>query len=107
MYASFNARDVDAVLAATADDVDWPNMIDGGRLRGHDAVRAYWERQFEATDPHVDPTSITVEDDGRVIVAVHQVVRSTDGTVLDDRNVQHVYTFRDGLITRMEVLPAT
>jgi uncharacterized protein YbjT (DUF2867 family) len=32
LYASFNARDVDAVLAATAADVDWPNAWEGGRV---------------------------------------------------------------------------
>ena len=40
MYAAFNARDVDSVLAAMHADVDWPNGLEGGRVVGHDAVRA-------------------------------------------------------------------
>ena len=36
-------------------DVDWPNMIDGGREHGHAAVREYWRKQFETTDPRVEP----------------------------------------------------
>ena len=32
-YAAFNARDVDATLAAMHPDVDWPNGMEGGRVR--------------------------------------------------------------------------
>jgi ketosteroid isomerase-like protein len=39
-YDAFNARDLDTALALMQQDVDWPNAIDGGRVRGHDAVRA-------------------------------------------------------------------
>jgi nuclear transport factor 2 (NTF2) superfamily protein len=51
MYAGFNARDIDAVLAAMTADVDWPNAWEGGRLGGHDAVRDYWSRQWAAISP--------------------------------------------------------
>jgi len=79
-------------------------MIEGTRLHGHDVVRAYWERQFESTDPHVEPTAIAIDDEGRVVVDVYQVLRAKDGTVLDARMVQHAYTFRNGLVARMDVL---
>src|SRR4051812_50074344 len=42
LYEAFNARDVDAVLAHLAPDVDWPDAWHGGRVIGIDAVRAYW-----------------------------------------------------------------
>jgi len=103
-YAAFNARDVDAVLATLHDDVDWPNVIDGARVHGHDEVRAYWARQFATIDPHVEPDGMAVDPDGRVVVEVHQVVRDTNGTLLDDRIVKHVYTMRDGLVARMDVI---
>jgi hypothetical protein len=38
-----------------------------------------------------------------VAVRVHQVVRSHDGELLDDREVVHVYAFREGLVARMDV----
>jgi hypothetical protein len=44
-HAASNARDVDATLAAMHPDVDWPNGVKGGRVRGHPAVRSYWTRQ--------------------------------------------------------------
>jgi hypothetical protein len=35
-YRAFNARDVDAVLAAMHEDVDWPNGWEGGHVHGHE-----------------------------------------------------------------------
>jgi hypothetical protein len=37
-------------------------------------------------------------------VEVHQVVRDLDGNLLSDSTVQHVYSFRDGLVERMEIV---
>jgi ketosteroid isomerase-like protein len=105
-YAAFNRKDVDAVLATMHTDVDWPNMIEGARAIGHDDVRAYWLHQFEVINPHVEPLSFT-EEGGRIAVEVHQVVRdATTGHPLSDRLVYHVYEFRDGLITAMDVRDA-
>jgi hypothetical protein len=106
LYAAFNARDVERVLATMHDDVDWPNAFEGGREAGRDAVRAYWARQFEQVDPRVEPRRFDVEDDGRIAVLVHQVVRDLQGEVLADHDVVHMYSFRDGLIARMDVIEA-
>jgi ketosteroid isomerase-like protein len=103
IYAAFNARDVDAVLGTLHPDVDWPNAFEGGRVVGHAAVRDYWRRQFTQIDPRVEPRRFADAGDGRVAVAVHQLVRALDGGVLADGEVTHVYSFRDGLITRMDV----
>ena len=103
IYAAFNARDIDAVLAGLHPDVDWPNGMEGGRLHGHAAVRAYWLRQWALIDPRVEPTGFTREADGRVAVAVRQVVRDLTGKLLREDTVRHVYTVREGLITSMEI----
>ncbi len=103
LYDAFNARDIDRGLAGMHPDVDWPNMIEGGREHGHAAVRAYWERQFQTTDPRVEPERVTSLGDDQVVVDVHQVVRDRHGQVLADRKVQHVYVLRDGLVERMDV----
>jgi ketosteroid isomerase-like protein len=102
-YAAFNARDSDRVLGLMHPDVDWPNGMEGGREVGHEAVRAYWKRQFGLIDSHVDPLGFSEEDEGRVVVDVHQVVRDLDGVVVADQRPQHVYTMRDGLIARMDI----
>jgi hypothetical protein len=104
LYRAFNARDIDAAVAAMHPDVDWPNAWEGGRLRGHAAVRDYWERQFAAIDPRVDPEGIETDDAGRVAVRVHQVVRDRgSGEVIAEGRVTHRYTLRDGLVERMDV----
>ncbi len=105
-YAAFNRRDVDDVLAGMAPDVAWPNAWEGGTVHGHDEVRDYWERQWRELDPEVRPVSMAVDDDGRVRVVVEQTVRQVGEATGTVGRVAHVYTLRDGLVTRMEVEPA-
>jgi hypothetical protein len=102
-YEAFNARDIDGALALMHPDVDWPNAWEGGRVHGHAEVREYWTRQFGQIDSHVDPRAFSTDDRGRVVVEVHQVVRDLAGDVIDDRQVRHVYSIRDGLVERMDV----
>jgi ketosteroid isomerase-like protein len=101
-YAAFNGRDIEGAVALMREDVDWPNGMEGGRVQGHDGVRAYWTRQFAMIDSHVEPEGF-VHAGGRIEVRVHQVVRDLDGTVLTDGYVQHAYTVRDGLVARMDI----
>ncbi|GAB4024860.1 nuclear transport factor 2 family protein [Spirosoma gilvum] len=102
-YAAFNARAIDAALATMHPDVDWPNGWKGGRVIGHEAVRAYWTQQWNEIDPHVEPLRCTTDDEGRVIVDVHQVVSDPAGQTLIDQQIQHVYQFDEGLIKRMDI----
>ena len=105
-YQAFNARDIDAALELMHPEVDWPNGMEGGREHGREAVREYWTRQFTMIDSHVEPERIDADDEGRVIVDVHQVVRDPTGNVISDGYVEHVYTFRDGLVVHMEIREA-
>ena len=103
LYAAFNARDIDTVVAAMAPDVDWPNGWQGGRVVGHVAVRRYWERQWAEIRPQVRPRAISERGDGTVEVSVHQVVRDPAGGILDVSDVRHVYTFDGDLVSRMDI----
>jgi nuclear transport factor 2 (NTF2) superfamily protein len=106
LYDAFNRRDIDAVLAALAPDVVWPNGWEGGVLHGRDEVRDYWTRQWAAIDPTVVPLAFDDESDGRVRVTVHQIVRTLQGALAADEMVQHVYRFRPGdddLVDEMEI----
>jgi ketosteroid isomerase-like protein len=106
MYAAFNRRDIEMVLASMLDNVDWPNGMEGGRVLGKGAVRDYWKRQFEVLDPNVEPKKFTKEADGRIAIDVHQMVRDKNGKLLVDQAIQHVYEFHDGLIQSMEIRDA-
>lgn len=103
VYAGFNARRMEEVLALMSVDVDWPNGQEGGRELGREAVRAYWTRQWAALDPHVDPVAMSERTDGCIAVDVHQVVKDLAGNVLLDRMVVHVYRIDRGLIERMDI----
>jgi len=103
IYAAFNRRDIESVLAAMQDNVDWPNGMEGGRVLGKAGVRDYWRRQFEVLDPNVEPKNFTKEADGRIAIDVHQVVHDKSGKLVVDQMIQHEYEIRDGLIQRMEI----
>jgi hypothetical protein len=103
LYDAFNARDIDAVVAQFAPDVDWPDAWHGGRVVGHDAVRAYWLGQWEVIEPAVHPRRLRELPDGRVEVLVEQEVRDRDGDLLSHAFVLHTYTFSGSLIGRMDV----
>jgi len=64
IYARFNARDIETVLAAMREDVAWANGMEGGHVHGRDGVRSYWARQWAIVDPHVerwDSPSVPIE----------------------------------------------
>jgi hypothetical protein len=99
---AFNARDVGTAAALMAEDVSWPDIANGGLVRGRDAVRDHWHEQFEHTDPRVDVVRLD-QADGRVRATVRLIVREPGGAPISDERMTHVYTVRDGLIQRMEV----
>ena len=104
-YAAFNARDLDRLLAALDPAVAWANGMEGGHVHGRAGARAYWTRQWAQVDPHVEPLAMARDTEGRVVIEVHQVVHELTGKLLLDRTVRHAYTFRGGLIARMDILP--
>jgi SnoaL-like domain len=85
-------------------DVDWPNAWEGGRVRGREAVEAYWARQFEQISSRVEPQAFSREEDGTIAVDVHQVVHEVgSGKLVSDSRVVHRWRLEDGLVVRMDV----
>ena len=103
LYAQFNAREIDEVLAAMQDDVVWANGMEGGHVHGRDGVRSYWKRQWAIVDPHVEPVSFSSGPDGEVIVEVHQIVHDLDGNLLTDKMVGHVFRIENNLVKRFDI----
>jgi limonene-1,2-epoxide hydrolase len=102
-YERFNARDMEAVLAAMQEDVAWANGMEGGHVHGREEVRSYWTRQWAMINPHVDPVGFSNGPEGEVIVEVHQVVHDLDGKLLLDQTVGHIFRIEDGLIHRFDI----
>lgn len=103
VYDAFNERDLDFMMLLLHPDVDWPNGMEGGRVRGHDGVRAYWTRQWDLIDPIVKPQRFELLPDGRIVAHVHQVVRDLDGQVILDQMIQHIYLIDGTQIISMDI----
>lgn len=110
IYACFNARDIDGVLAELAIDVAWANGMDGGHVFGHEAVRNYWSRQWAVVSPHVEPLDFEMRDDDLVAVEVIQSVFGLDGQPLrgqshglKDKKVMHIFRIENGKIARFDI----
>jgi len=113
VYAGFNARDIDAVLAVLSDDVAWANGMDGGHVHGREAVRDYWTRQWAVISPHVEPVAFAETDDGTVAVEVIQSVFDLDGLPLEgqshglkDKTVTHIFRIEADKIIRFDIRDA-
>ncbi|WP_078866223.1 nuclear transport factor 2 family protein [Streptomyces sp. NRRL S-1448] len=104
MYELFNTQQVDDLTRiAFHPDVDWPNVAEGTRLHGIDAVLAYWRRQFAVAHPLVRMEGLAAEPDGRIAVRVRPGLRDATGDHWSDITLHHVYAFRDGKVAHMEV----
>ncbi len=103
LYDRFNARDIDGVLSALAEDVAWANGMDGGHVHGREAVREYWTRQWAVIDPHVEPVEISEPAAGSALVEVHQVVKDLEGNVLLDEQIAHRFQIEAEYVTRFDI----
>jgi hypothetical protein len=110
LYDRFNARDIDGVLVALADDVAWANGMDGGHVHGREAVREYWTRQWAVVSPHVEPVGFHRTGDGAIVAEVLQSVRDLEGKPLQgqthglkDKTVGHVFRLRAGKVARFNI----
>lgn len=86
-----------------SESVSWPKASEGGRVAGKEEIRAYWSRQWQEFDPHVEPLEVIVKEGGITEVKVHQLVKSLGGEVLSGSEVWHVYAIANGLIERMDL----
>ena len=102
-YAAFNERDIDAALSTMQPDVQWPRAFEGGYVTGHDAVRAYWNRQWTEINPRVEPVGFSDRQDGTLEITVRQIVKDLDGNPVFDGTVKHIFTVREGLLQRMDI----
>src|ERR1700723_2086578 len=102
-YSAYNHRDIDSALALMSENVSWPKASEGGRVVGKEEIRAYWTRQWQEFDPHVEPLEVIDQEGGITDVKVRQLVKSLGGDVLSDSEVWHVFTIANGLIERMDL----
>ena len=78
-YSAFNRRDIDGALALMAHDVSWPKASEGGKIIGKEAIRAYWTRQWNEFDPHVEPLALTRKTGARFASRCTRSSRASKG----------------------------
>ena len=101
---AYNRRDLDGVLENWAPDavVDWSRSrgFDAGVFRGHDEIKAHWQRLLEAFDEVrvelIDP--IEEVEDGVLVAENLGYLRGRDGIQVQTRTAWLI-TIRDGQVT--------
>lgn len=106
-YTAFNERDIEQAVALMDPEVEWPDVVRGGVVRGRDGVRRHWREVFATAEPRIELGHIQRRADGAITAAVRQVVTDLDGQPVSDDRVVHVFRIDGELITRMDVQPTT
>jgi hypothetical protein len=102
LYKNFNERRIDLVIAQMTKDVKWANGMDGGYVYGRKGVEEYWTRQFKMINSKVTPIEIR-EEQGRVILKIHQVVHDLNGNLLANEMTEHIFYLNDGQISEFHI----
>lgn len=103
--SAFNAGDFETAFASLAPDVEWNSgawLLDGGLLKGRDAVIDFFCRARDAGDWQVEAQELLVAEDKRVMV--HQRGRSVGRTTRIEGTIDffQVWEFgADGLVERV------
>jgi len=104
LFDAYNRRDFTAFSAGLHAQIDWPDQTRGGRMVGLAALEDYWALNDAVIRVEVTPIGFTRLPDGRVRVRVNQVVSNLAGGLWSDLQVLHDYSFRDGLVSRLDLV---
>jgi hypothetical protein len=102
LYDVFNKREIEIIISMMAEDVKWANGMEGGYVFGRDNVREYWREQFKVIRGQLEPLEFEINEN-RAVVKLRQIVRDLQGNLLDDKTVEHIFTFENGLIKIFEI----
>jgi ketosteroid isomerase-like protein len=104
-YAAFSRGDIDAVVNACADDVEWDaagpaEVPQAGLFRGKSGVADFFRILADAEEPQFLETEAFVAQGERVLVLGHYSarVRSTGHTAQAD--FVHSFVMRDGKVVK-------
>ena len=103
---AFGRRDFDRAIQGVAEDVELRPAVEGidvdTLVRGRVELRGFWEQITEAWETTtIEPTEIIEAPGERVVAFERWHVSGRDGLKLDFELIG-VYTFHDGLVTRID-----
>jgi hypothetical protein len=101
-YSAINDTELGRALLFLDPRVDWPNTIEGGRLRGRDAVRAYWRRLPAVLIPRIEVIGWQGAGDSTVVAELRQVYRDPAGVEIAHQHTRQAFRLEDRLIVRMD-----
>jgi ketosteroid isomerase-like protein len=97
-YEGWNRRDVDAMSASLAPDVEWrtAGVFPGLKpvYRGHGGVRRFWASMQEAWELIEIAPHRFVEYDDKVVAEIHFHAKGRESGVEVEMDWAHVFTFR-------------
>jgi ketosteroid isomerase-like protein len=97
---AFNQEGVEAILPYFSDDAELfdPDLPDGGRYRGREAIRGFLEQVLEGFEAvEVRDWELLPAGEDRVVGLLHTYLRGRDGIEVEIRDA-HLVTFREGKI---------
>jgi ketosteroid isomerase-like protein len=105
IYDAFGRGDVQAILAALDENIDWrvpENLPHGGDFRGRDGVGAFFQGIGENWDGLAVDIEHTVSSDERVVVLarIHGKLRATGEET--GYTAAHAWTVREGTPVRFD-----
>jgi hypothetical protein len=105
IYAAFGRGDVPAILGMVAEDVDWefvgsPGLGYAGNRRNHEGVAAFFETVGRLDDIHAFEPREWIEADGHVTVVGWEKSTARDTGKDFETEWVHLFTVRDGKVTR-------
>jgi len=102
-YKAFSAGDIPAILELLGEDVEWlvpATLPQGGTFRGKEGVLKFFEGLGASWDPLVIEIEV-VDDLGRdEAIGIVRGSGSLRGGAPAEYGAVHVFTVRDGLVTR-------
>jgi ketosteroid isomerase-like protein len=104
VFAWFEHRDVEALIAVLHPDVRAHPALDGGPLlEGREAVAEWWRSHLEA-DRDLELRPLDFEQQGDCVI-VRGYIRHREGRTLAESQAFWHFRFRDGAIDRMASHP--
>jgi 2-(1,2-epoxy-1,2-dihydrophenyl)acetyl-CoA isomerase len=106
VYRTFNDGEFDlGVLHPDIRVVQTSSIVGtAGEFHGHEGVQRAWAELLEGFDPlSFEPEAYDELNDGRLLVRCRWTGRGTASGIEMDAPVWHLWSFRDGLLSRMEV----
>jgi ketosteroid isomerase-like protein len=108
-FRAFRERDDEALFANYASDIEWDlrgysPWADQQLFRGHDGVREFFRQWLADFDGYTTEARDPVDAGDRVVITVvDRAVGKRSGVPIERIHGQ-VWTFRQGLVVRIEIL---